>query len=113
MTLREAHTAIISQGDLWAGNVATEPFEAPWAAEAVVFLRLLDGTTAPTGIEVRLQISPDGMHWVDEGTRMALPAAGDEVTFARLAHFGQYIRLAATLPADSTCRVLATLSLKS
>jgi hypothetical protein len=112
MAMREAYTAIIAQGEDWTGTVATEPYEAPWALEAVVFLRLLDGTRAPANVPVSVQISPDGMNWCDEGTTLPLPEAPDQVTFAKVGHFGQYLRLAATLPAGATCTVLATLSLK-
>lgn len=110
--MRENYTAILVQGEEWSGTCVSEPYEAPWAAEAVVFLRLLDGTTAPAGLRARVQISPDGMHWVDEGTEVAIPT-GPEVTFARVSHFGQFLRLAADLPAGTRFTLLATLNLKS
>lgn len=112
MSMREAYTAILVQGEEWSGYCESEPYEAPWASEAVLFLRLLDGTTMRSGVEARVQISPDGINWVDEGTAVTLPV-GAEVTFARISHFGQYLRLVATLPQGERCRLLATLSLKS
>lgn len=110
--MREAYTAVVVQGETWSGTMQSEPYEAPWASEAIVFLRLLDGTTTPGGIEARVQISADAIHWVDEGTTVAIPS-GREVTFAKVRHFGQYLRLVATLPDGVSCMLLATLSLKS
>ena len=112
MSMRESYTAILVQGEEWAGRCESEPYEAPWAAEAVLFLRLLDGTTTPGGIQARVQISPDGMHWVDEGATVDLPR-GDEVTYTRVTVFGQYLRLVADLPNGVACTLHATLSLKS
>lgn len=109
--LRESYTAIVAQGECWNGLAATEPYEAGWASEAVFFLRLLDG--GGEGAEASVQVSPDGMRWVDEGTRMPFPEQPDEIMFCRVRHFGQYLRLAAKIPAGKTCKVLVTLSLKT
>ena len=114
MTIREAYTAVIAQGETWKGAVATEPYEAAWAGEAVFFLRLLKkGKGNLRSARVRVQISPDGMHWADEGATLRIPADLEEVTFCRIANFGHYLRLAATLPRGAECQVLATLSLKA
>lgn len=111
--LRESTTSVIARGETWAGAFATEPYEAAWAAEAVVFLRLLRSEGPVAGATAAVQISPDGMHWVDEGTRVALPDDVGPVTFAKLAHFGNWLRLAGRLPPGATCQVVATLTLKA
>lgn len=36
----------------------------------------------------------------------------EEVTFARVRHFGEFLRIAGTLPAGAEAKVLVTLSLK-
>jgi hypothetical protein len=114
MMIREAYTAVIAQAETWKGHAATEPYEAAWAGEAVVFLRLLTkGKGNLRGVRVRVQISPDGMHWVDEGATLRIPGKPGEVTFCRVTNFGHYLRLAATLPRGAECQVLATLSLKA
>ena len=114
MSLREAYTAVIAQGETWKATVATEPYEAAWAGEAVFFLRLLKkGKGNLRNVRARVQISPDGMHWADEGSALRIPADQDEVTFCRVTNFGHYLRLAATLPRGAECQVLATLSLKA
>ena len=48
-----------------------------------------------------------------EGTRFPLPAAEDEVTFAGVRHFGNWLRIAADLPDGSELVVLATVHLKA
>ncbi len=113
MKLRESHTAILSLGEDWNGKVATEPYEAAWASEALFFLRSLGVEGAVNGARAAVQISPDGVHWVDEGTTLALPGQAGELTFCRVLHFGTYLRLRAELPAGAVCRLVATLSLKA
>lgn len=110
--MRDAYTAILVQGENWSGYCESEPYEAPWASEALIFLRLLDGTTTPGGIVAKVQVSPDGMHWADEGATVEIPKA-DEVTFVKVREFGHYLRLVATLPDDVECILHVTASLKS
>ena len=110
--LRESHVAVVARNESWSGAVATEPYEAGWATEAVIFVRALAVENFVAGAEARVQISPDGVRWVDEGTRFALPAAVDAVTFARVAHFGNWLRIAALLPDGARLNALVTFHLK-
>jgi hypothetical protein len=108
--LRRSFTATVARNELWEGEAATEPYEASWATEAIFFVRALEASGhAGRG---RVQISPDGIHWCDEGTSFALPARAGEVTFGRVSHFGGYLRLAAEFSPRSTCKVIVALSLK-
>ncbi|MEM7025230.1 MAG: hypothetical protein AAF637_21975 [Pseudomonadota bacterium] len=111
-TLRETTTAVIARGDVWEGTFATEPYEAPWAASVIVFLRLLKADGSAEGAEVEVQISPDGQHWVGEGTTVPLPTHSNPVTFAKVTHFGNWLRLAGSLPNGVSCQVVATLQLE-
>jgi hypothetical protein len=108
--LNESTTAVVARNIVWTGTAATEPYEAGWAREAVVFVRALK---PPTGTmpQARLQISPDGMRWVDEGTTFPLPTEQDDVTFARLSHFGNWLRVVADI-SDAEITVLVTFHLK-
>ena len=110
--MREAHTAILERGTEWRGTVATEPYEAGWASEAVVFVRALEASNVPDGTEATVEISPDGLNWVPEGTRVKVPTAAGEMTFGRLANFGHFLRLRAILPPDAACKVMVALALK-
>jgi hypothetical protein len=110
--LNESHTFVMVRGDVWTGEVTSEPVEGGWAREAVIFLRPLRVEGAVTQADIRVQVSPDGMRWADEGSRIPLGGAVDEVTFARIGHFGNWLRLKARLPEGASCQMLATLHLK-
>ena len=134
--MRRSYTAVVERGEPLRETFATEPYEAGWATEALVFVRLL---AAPAGARVRarVQISPDGMHWADEGT--TLPEAigsgtpggstggtpgtdaaantnadGTSVpVFARVREFGNWLRVAGSVaPGDASVRALVYFVLK-
>ncbi|MFC4314329.1 hypothetical protein ACFPN2_35015 [Steroidobacter flavus] len=109
--LRESSTIVLARNETWRGDSATEPVEAGWASEAVFFVRAL---RTPVGAmpEVFVEISPDGMHWVREGSNVAMPTRENEVAAVRVAHFGNWLRLRSVLPTASECVVLVTLHLK-
>jgi hypothetical protein len=111
--LRESHTAIVARNERWEGEAATEPFEAGWASEAVFFLRALavEGQTGAGSAHV--QISPDGIRWVDEGTSAPVPGAAEGIAVLRVAHFGSWLRLRVHLPAGARLTPVVTLSLKA
>jgi hypothetical protein len=109
--LRESVTYVIAREETWQGQSATEPVEAGWATEAVFFLRGM-GTSKGQLPQVRAQISPDGMRWVDEGTTSILPKDKDDMEFVRVRHFGNWLRLKADLPDGAYCSLLVSVHLK-
>ena len=111
--LPHSSTAIVTRNELWQGEAATEPHEAGWAREAIFSVRALDAKGPVGRGKARVQISADGIHWVDEGTACRLPAGKDATTFCRVAHFGNYLRLVATLPKGASFKALVALSLKA
>jgi len=110
--MRMSTSAIVARNETWTAEQATEPHEAGWAGEAIVFIRALKPPVGAPG-RAYVEMSPDGMRWVPEGTEISLPDATDGVSFARVTHFGQWLRVRATLPAGSSITVLVTLQLKS
>ncbi len=116
-SMRNAYTAVIARGDWWEGRLQTEPYEAAWAAEALFFVQVMqvrDGTGAdPACALARVQISPDGLHWVDEGARVQIAAQAQALAFARVREFGGWLRLAVDVPQGCSMQVLATLALKA
>lgn len=110
--LPENLTAVIARNETWTGEATTEPYEAGWAREAIFFVRALK---PPKGElpRARIEISADGMHWAFEGSMFDLPAAENAVTFQRLAHFGNFVRVAVSLPKGSQITVLITLHMKA
>ncbi|MGR3793060.1 DUF6385 domain-containing protein [Vannielia sp. SX4] len=109
--LPENITAILARNERWEEAAATEPFEAGWAREAMLFVRSLKAPEAAQPV-LRVQISPDGMHWLDEGATVEVPAEG-EVAAVRLTHFGNWLRLAGEFDAGSAATLLVTLHLKA
>ncbi len=111
MSVRRSYTAIVERNVLWDRDFATEPYEAAWASEAIFFVRALEVSPEFSGI-ARVQISADGIHWVDEGATMSLPTAKDAVTFCKVAHFGGWLRLYGELDDGASITVLVSLALK-
>lgn len=112
MALRRSYTAIVERNVTWRGDFATEPYEAAWASEAIFFVRALDDAPEFQAAKARVQISADGIRWVDEGAALRLPAGRDEVTFCKVSHFGGWLRLRGTVAADASITVLVSLALK-
>lgn len=110
--LRESHTAVVARNEPWSGSAASEPYEAGWAREAIVWFRALDLDGRLDGVIARVQISPDGMRWVDEGATLTLPGKVGDVAFAKVREFGNWLRLAVDLPHGVTVKPLVTITLK-
>jgi len=110
--LRESATAVLVRGETVTAGFASEPYEAGWAIEAVLFLRLMGDPDPRAHGQARIEISPDGMNWVAEGTTVPLPKGDEAVTFARIAHFGNWLRITVELPEAMSVKLLATLHLK-
>jgi hypothetical protein len=111
--LAESTTAVLVRGDAWQGVFASEPYEAGWAREAVIFVRLLRLQGDPGGAELGVDISADGMHWAEEGTRLRVPAQVGEVAATKVAHFGNWLRVSGRLPEGTTAQALVTVHLKA
>ncbi|WP_293855229.1 hypothetical protein [uncultured Alsobacter sp.] len=110
--LPENITSIVARNERWTGEAASEPHEAGWAHEAVIFVRSLKDPKGPQP-QVRAEISPDGMRWVPEGTAVAMPTARDGIAVLRIRHFGNWLRVAASFPEGSENTVLVTMHLKA
>lgn len=110
--LRESQTAVIARNEKWQGECATEPYEAGWATEAVIFMHTLAATGLVAPVPARVQLSPDGIRWLDEGTTLLIEPASDGMSVARLKHFGNWLRVVATLPSGTRAKVLVTIHVK-
>lgn len=114
--LPQSHLAVVTRNETWTGpgNFATEPHECGWAHEALVFIRALKPPHWHHGAAVaELQISPDGMHWVNHGTTIPLPDAEGETTVVGLRHFGGWLRLSVDLTVGDSVTILVSLHLKA
>ena len=110
--MRQSATVTVELNTEWCGEFTAEPIEVAWAGEAIYFIRALESRGVPGGTNARVQISPDGMHWCDEGTLVPLPAAPG-ATFARVTHFGGWLRLIGEIPNGASMKVIVHLVLKS
>ena len=111
--LRESYTLPVERNETWeAGPFATETAECAWASEAIFFVRALRVSGDLSKVVARIQISPDGIHWVDEGTTLRLPAQAEDVTFAKVAHFGGWLRMVGEIPGGASITLIVYLTLK-
>jgi hypothetical protein len=110
--LAENITAIVTRNETWSGEAASEPYEAGWAKEAVIFIRALK-TPVGAAAKAWVEISPDGMHWMREGSAIEMPDVKDGLAAARVSHFGNWLRVAAHFDDGAACAVLVTLHLKA
>lgn len=85
-------TTTVEQRKDFTGDFDTHPMEGAWAAEAIFFLTIESLPGAGTVLKARVQISADGVNWMDEGTAFpALREAGHY--FVKVRHFGGWLRL--------------------
>ena len=110
--MRQSTTISVELNTEWQGEFSAEPYEGAWASEAIYFVRALEAEEVPAEATARVQISPDGMHWCDEGTLVPLSGAPG-TTFARVSHFGGWLRLVGELPDGARMKVIVYLVLKA
>ena len=108
-----SQTIVIERNNWWRNGFETEPCEVAWAREAIFFIRALDVRGKSPAGKVRVQISPDGIYWCDEGTEMPLPTKAGATTFVKVVHFGGWLRLAGEMPSDTELKVLVYVVLKA
>lgn len=110
--MRQSHTAVLARNEIWTASFETEPYEVAWASEAMFFLRALEPASLPVDSVARVQVSPDGIHWCDEGTFVPLPTSPKVPTFARVRRFGGWLRLVGGITAGGSVNIVAYLTLK-
>lgn len=109
--MRQSQTAVLERNVEWQGQFTIEPYETAWATEAIYFVRVLGAENLHAPFTARVQISPDGIHWCDEGTQLTV-APDQELGFCRVNHFGGWLRAVGELPAGASVRIIAYLVLK-
>ena len=70
----------------------TEPFEVAWAGEARWFVQFLR-PAAGSEVEFRVQISPDGINWVDHEDHAPLVSEAVGIRSIPVQNFGHWLRL--------------------
>jgi hypothetical protein len=90
--MRQSQSAVLERGVDLTETHDTEPFEVAWAGEArwfIHFLRPAEGTT----VEFRVQISPDGLNWIDHEAVAPLESEASGFVSIPVQHFGHWLRL--------------------
>ena len=109
--LRRTFTAVLEKNSTFRGGFETEPYEAGWASEARWFVNVLE-CEGDANWTLTPQVSPDGLHWCDEGTA-PLELRGLGLASVALSNFGAWLRLKAKAPdRRGSVRVLIHLVLK-
>lgn len=77
-------------------SFATHPYECGWADEAIFFImvEVINGK-----MDARVQLSLDGVHWVDEGTKFQT-LSSEGLYFVKVREFGGYLRLVGEVSGD-------------
>jgi hypothetical protein len=90
--MRQSQSAVMERGVELSEIHETEPFEVAWAAEArwyIQFLRPARGVA----VEFRVQISPDGITWIDHEGQAPLVSGAAGVVSIPVERFGHWLRL--------------------
>ena len=110
--MRRSHTAVIERSATFDGSFATEPYECAWASEARWFVRVEEVEGKNTLLTAKVQVSPDGLFWCDEGKAFRdIPKTG--LYSLPLLNFGGWLRLECEISgASPRIKLMITLALK-
>lgn len=98
--MKQFFTAVTERKLDFTTDFQTHPYEAGWASEAICFIRVESVTGESPQLDAAVQISVDGVRWVDEGTCFkTIWAAGDY--FVKVSHFGGFLRLRGSVKGDN------------
>lgn len=90
----------------------THPYECGWADEAIFYISVEEVHGHNAALNARVQISPDGVHWADEGTQFA-PMTECGLYFVKVREFGNYLRLATDIEGENASfRLLVQIACK-
>jgi hypothetical protein len=90
--MRQFYTVVLERLQVYTGDFETEPYETGWASEAMFFMRVHEIGGKNVELNSRVQVSVDGIEWLDEGTMFpVIDSKGSN--FVRVTHFGGWLRL--------------------
>ena len=98
--MRQFQNSVLERKRGFTEPFETPPFECAWASEAILFLRVEGVGGVDPSIEAMVQISSDGVNWLDEGTAFPIIRLPGE-HFVRVSHFGSWLRLRCEIKGDS------------
>jgi hypothetical protein len=107
--MRNFYTVVLERMKEYGESFDTEPYEAGWASEAMFFVRIHEMAGTNVRMESSVQVSVDGIEWIDEGTSFP-PIAAPGSWFVRVSRFGGWLRLRTRITGKSP-RVRTTVHL--
>jgi len=90
--MRNFYTVVLERMKRYSQDFDTEPYECGWASEAMFFIRIHELNDKEVILNSRVQVSVDGIQWIDEGTAFP-PMEREGDSFIKVAHFGGWLRL--------------------
>jgi hypothetical protein len=98
--MRNFYTVVLERMKEYREGFDTEPYEAGWASEAMFFVRIHEMSGTGVRMESSVQVSVDGIDWVDEGSGFP-PITAPGSYFLRVRHFGGWLRLRSQIAGKS------------
>ncbi|WP_426187700.1 DUF6385 domain-containing protein [Microbacterium sp. TWP3-1-2b2] len=93
--MRQSQSAVLERGVDLGDAYDTEPFEVAWAGEARWWIHFLQPAEETT-VEFRVQISPDGLNWIDHEGIEAVTSKATGFVSIPVTNFGHWLRLRST-----------------
>ena len=90
--MRHAFTAVIEKNATFHADFETEPYECAWASEARWFIHVAELEGDGASLSARVQVSPDGLAWCDEGSAFE-PMSAPGMSSLPVRDFGGWLRL--------------------
>src|SRR5690606_29212003 len=90
--MKNFHTVVLERLTKVEDRLATEPYEAGWAEEAILFFHI-QNLQPGSQASATIYISVDGINWIQEGTQSET-VTQDGHYFVRVSHFGGWLRAA-------------------
>lgn len=106
--MKQFYTVVLDRLTDFSGRLLSEPYEAGWADEAIAFIRIHEAEPSDH-IHAWIQISPDGIEWMDEGHHIEC-AGVNSLHCIRISNFGGWLRLC--LESERNCKVTTYFALK-
>lgn len=106
--MKQFYTVVLDRLATFKSRLDSEPYEAGWADTLIAFVRIHE-KKGNSAFKAWLQISPDGIEWIDEGSSAVLEK-GNNLMFFKASGFGGFLRLC--LECDDECRVTTYFALK-
>jgi hypothetical protein len=98
--MQQSLAVVLERNTFLSGEFSTEPYEVAWAREARWFVRILEVCGPETRMEVKTQISPDGLHWCNLESSASVSVREPGLVSWAVRDFGGWLRLNGVVAGD-------------